>query len=85
LRVGAPPTKAFKKVAHRSPMLSLDNVFTKAELEEFDARIQRFLNTRSPIEYCTEPKVDGIAVELVYENGLFVQGSTAGTAIRERM
>jgi DNA ligase (NAD+) len=77
-RVGIPPTKAFKKVAHRAPMLSLDNVFTKAEFEEFDARIQRFLNARSPIEYCTEPKVDGIAVELVYENGLFVQGSTRG-------
>lgn len=77
-RVGAPPAKEFRKVPHRIPMLSLDNIFKKEELQEFDTRIRKFLNTLDAIEYCIEPKVDGIAVELVYENGLFVQGSTRG-------
>lgn len=77
-RIGAPPSTAFQKVVHSIPMLSLDNVFSKVELDEFDARIRRFLNASPPIEYCTEPKVDGVAVELVYENGVLVHGSTRG-------
>src|SRR5262249_38991481 len=60
------------------PMLSLDNAMSREEVEEFEARIRRFLSHTGPIEYVAEHKFDGVAIELVYENGRFVQGSTRG-------
>ncbi len=77
-RVGAAPLDAFNSVEHAVPMLSLDNAFGLQEVREFDQRIKRLLKTEDDIEYVVEPKIDGVAVELVYENGLFVQGSTRG-------
>jgi len=77
-RVGAPPLAAFVSVTHAVPMLSLDNAFGNDELREFDDRIKRFLDRTEDIEYVTEPKIDGVAVELVYENGFFTLGSTRG-------
>ena len=79
-RVGAPPLEKFEKVAHSIPMLSLSNAFGENELLEFDERVKRFLNLPFDIdiEYTVEPKIDGLAIELVYENGKFVKGSTRG-------
>jgi DNA ligase (NAD+) len=77
-RVGAAPSERFGKVRHTVPMLSLDNAMSREEVEQFEARIRRFLNHEGPIEYVAEHKLDGVAVELVYENGTFKQGSTRG-------
>lgn len=77
-RVGAEPLSEFKSVAHAVPMLSLDNAFGNEELREFDDRLKRLLKTAAAIEYVVEPKIDGVAVELVYENGVFTLGSTRG-------
>ncbi len=77
-RVGAPPLEKFKKIKHSVPMLSLDNAFTYEEVEEFDVRIKRLLNTDEEIEYTIEPKYDGLAMELTYRNGLLYKASTRG-------
>lgn len=77
-RVGAAPLEAFKSVTHTIPMLSLDNAFGYNELGDFDGRVKRLLDTNKDIGYVVEPKIDGVAVELVYENGLFTVGSTRG-------
>ncbi len=78
--VGGRPSPSFPPVAHREPMLSLGNVTTDEELDEFDARVRKLLAAppETAIGYVVEPKLDGLAVELVYENGEFVQGSTRG-------
>ncbi len=77
-RVGAAPLEAFETVAHTIPMLSLDNGFDEAEIREFDNRIRKLLPTAAKIEYVAECKLDGLAVELVYERGSFTVGSTRG-------
>jgi len=76
-RVGAPPAEEFKTVAHLKPMLSLDNAFNEEEMRRFDERIKRELG-KEDVAYVAEPKLDGLSVELVYENGVFVRGSTRG-------
>src|SRR5437763_1473430 len=76
-RVGAQPSEKFAKVQHRRPMMSLANVMTDEELAEFDARVHRLLGD-APVTYVFEPKLDGLAVTLTYENGRFVQGATRG-------
>ncbi len=80
-RVGAPPLDAFQPAEHAVPMLSLENAMDAEGLREFDARIHRFLGTEDPIVYACEPKFDGLAVELVYEEGRLVQGSTRGDGL----
>jgi DNA ligase (NAD+) len=79
-RVGGRPLDKFGQVTHRLPMLSLDNAFGEEDLLEFDKRIRKELGLGedTTIPYICEPKMDGLAVELVFENGLFVQGSTRG-------
>ena len=77
-RVGAPPLESFKTVTHNLPMLSLANAFTEEELTEFDRRLKKFLKDDTEITYVAEPKLDGLAVELVYLNGVFDVGSTRG-------
>lgn len=79
-RVGYPPAKEFRQVPHYIPMLSLDDAFSEKEVLEFDKRIKRFLNLPkdAEIEYTVEPKMDGVAVEVVYENGSLTVGSTRG-------
>ncbi|MCD6411603.1 MAG: NAD-dependent DNA ligase LigA [Thermoplasmata archaeon] len=79
-RVGAPPAKEFKTVTHLKPMLSLDNAFKEEEMRKFDERIRKELG-KEKISYVAEPKLDGLSVELVYENGVFVRGSTRGDGI----
>ncbi|MFN4197057.1 MAG: NAD-dependent DNA ligase LigA [Caldimicrobium sp.] len=79
-RVGFKPAEGFKEVPHKEPMLSLDDAMEEEEVREFDRRIKRFLNLPedTPIEYTVEPKIDGLAVELVYENGVLTVASTRG-------
>ena len=77
-RVGAPPLESFKTVTHNLPMLSLANAFTEEEIIEFDRRLKRFLKDDTEITYVAEPKLDGLAVELVYLDGVFDVGSTRG-------
>ncbi|MGE0827597.1 MAG: NAD-dependent DNA ligase LigA [Candidatus Binatia bacterium] len=80
-KVGAPPLSEFTQVQHSVPMLSLANVVSREEMSEFQERIQRFLKSDALIEYEVEPKIDGVAVELVYENGKFIVGSTRGDGV----
>ena len=80
-RVGAEPSKEFGSVTHTIPLLSLQNAMDEDGLKEFDASIKRFLDSEDEIEYVAEPKLDGLAVELVYENGVFVSGSTRGDGV----
>jgi DNA ligase (NAD+) len=79
-RVGATPASGFETVTHRQQMLSLQNTTTREEVREFDARIRKFLG-RERITYAGEPKMDGVAVELVYEDGVLAVGSTRGDGI----
>jgi DNA ligase (NAD+) len=74
-RVGAPPSQAFQPVSHRVRMMSLDNVFDEGELKSFIRRVE---NQVGETDYICELKIDGAAIELRYEDGLFVQGSTRG-------
>jgi len=76
-RVGAAPSEEFGTVRHTLPMLSLQNAFDPEEVLEFDRRVKKLLE-RDQVEYVGEPKFDGLAVEAVYRDGLFVQGSTRG-------
>ncbi len=77
-KVGGAPIAGFVTVPHRLPMLSIDNVYDEAELVEFDTRIRKLLDPEEKIEYVTEYKIDGVALSLIYENGLLVQGLTRG-------
>jgi len=79
-RVGAKPLAKFNTVTHRIPLLSLDNAMDEGEIREFVARILKGLPD-AEIEFVCEPKIDGLAVELVYENGIFVSGSTRGDGV----
>ena len=80
-RVGAPPLEAFKMFRHTVPMLSLANAFEEPEVRDFDKRLKKFLGSSSDIVYVAEPKLDGLAVELVYEKGQFIVGSTRGDGV----
>ena len=83
-KVGAPPLTAFTQVRHTVPMLSLANVVSRAEMQEFHQRVQRTLETTQDIEYVAEPKIDGVAVELVYENGKLPWARHAGMGSRAK-
>ncbi len=77
-RVGGRPLEKFAQVEHEVPMLSLSNVFNHGELLEFDSRVKRYLGMSGDVVYAVEPKLDGVAVELVYLEGMLVSGSTRG-------
>ncbi len=80
LKVGAAPSEKFAKVRHRVPMLSLGNIFADEEVEEFCARVRRFLglSESSPLDVVAEAKIDGLSCSLRYENGELVQAATRG-------
>ncbi len=80
-RVGASPLEEFEIVRHTLPMLSLANAFDESEAKDFDKRVKKFLGTSEEIPYVAEPKFDGLAIELVYERGQFVVGSTRGDGV----
>ncbi|MDF2155939.1 NAD-dependent DNA ligase LigA [Vibrio sp. CAU 1672] len=77
-RVGGQPLSEFSQVSHEVPMLSLDNVFDDAELDGFHKRAQDRVLSQTIKQYCCEPKLDGLAVSLLYENGILVQAATRG-------
>ncbi|HMK35713.1 MAG TPA: NAD-dependent DNA ligase LigA [Desulfomonilaceae bacterium] len=77
-RVGGQPLEKFGQVSHALPMLSLSNIFDENELLEFDLRTGKALSGSNRHEYVVEPKLDGVAVELVYQGGVLVTGSTRG-------
>lgn len=77
-RVGSEPLKEFSEVKHQVPMLSLDNAFTDKDIIAFDQRIHERLDLHHNIEYCCEPKLDGLAISIRYEKGLLVQAATRG-------
>jgi DNA ligase (NAD+) len=80
-RVGSPPLEKFSTIPHTIPMLSLDNAFSDGDILDFENRIKRFLKNTDEILYTAEPKVDGIAVELIYEQGNLVAASTRGDGL----
>ncbi len=77
-RVGAAPLEKFSTVTHLTPMLSLANAFSEEEVAEFDERLKRLLGIQAEIDFVAEPKIDGVAINLIYEKGLFTIGSTRG-------
>ena len=76
--VGAGPSRAFDPVEHGAPMLSLENVFDAGEMEEFDRRLAGLLDDEGEREYSAEPKLDGVALSLLYERGVLVRAATRG-------
>lgn len=80
-RVGAAPLEKFGTVRHTLPMLSLENAFGEAEARDFDQRIKRFLRMDGLIDYVAEPKMDGLAIEIVYEDGVLGAASTRGDGV----
>jgi DNA ligase (NAD+) len=80
-RVGGQPIEGFRQVAHRVPMLSIENTYNEAEVREFDTRLRRWLAGESP-QYIVEHKIDGVSASLLYENGRFALGLTRGDGTR---
>ncbi len=77
-RVGAKPDSGFEEVVHELPMLSLDNAMDSGEMTNFDRRVNERLGQSKDIEYVCEPKLDGLAISLLYENGLLTRAATRG-------
>ena len=77
-RVGGGVTKSFETVAHRFPMYSLSNTYSKEELEQWEERIRKVIGPQEEIEYTCELKFDGVSVSLTYENGALIQALTRG-------
>jgi len=81
-RVGAPPSAQFRKVRHLSPMGSLEKVTTDEAIAKWADDVRKRLGTDEPVAYVLEPKIDGSAISLVYENGVFVRGATRGDGVQ---
>ncbi|MFB6261342.1 MAG: NAD-dependent DNA ligase LigA, partial [Thiohalorhabdaceae bacterium] len=81
-RVGAEPLDEFPEIRHDVPMLSLQNGFEDSEACDFDRRIRSMLGSDGPLDYSVEPKLDGLAVTLIYEHGRLVRGGTRGDGTR---
>ncbi|GHS91740.1 DNA ligase [Alphaproteobacteria bacterium] len=77
-RVGATPLEEFQKATHRTPLLSLDNAFSREDVEKFLERATRFLNLSEPLTLWAEPKIDGLTASLLYEKGVLVRSATRG-------
>jgi DNA ligase (NAD+) len=80
-RVSGTPSSAFGEVVHRVPMLSLDNAFTEEDLSAFDRRIHERLGLTGDLEYVAEPKLDGLAVTVIYRDGQLTQAATRGDGV----
>ncbi len=81
-RVGAPPAEGFKKVRHLEQMGSLEKVTTEEALRKWADDVRKRLGSDEPVAYVLEPKIDGLAVNLTYEDGVFVRGATRGDSIQ---
>ena len=77
-RIGATPLSAFSQISHEMPMLSLENAFSEADLEDFERRIKARLGAFDVLEFVCEPKIDGVAISLLYVDGQLVRGATRG-------
>jgi len=77
-RVSGEPTKIFPVVRHRRPMMSLSNTYSETEIRDFDRRVRSLLEKNEKFEYICELKIDGLAISLIYENGLLVRAATRG-------
>ncbi len=77
-RVGSAPLAGFEQVRHEIPMMSLAKVFSGQDLVEFEARLQKRLDNDAPLQFSCEPKIDGVAVSLLYEDGVLVRAATRG-------
>ena len=80
-RVGEKPVEGFASVTHRTPMLSIDNVYDEAELREFEVRIRKLLPGEK-VEYVAELKIDGLGISILYRNGKYTQAVTRGDGVR---
>jgi DNA ligase (NAD+) len=80
-RVSGTPSAAFGEVVHRLPMLSIDNAFSEEDVEAFDRRIRERLGREGELGYVAEPKLDGLAVSVLYRRGLFAQAATRGDGV----
>jgi DNA ligase (NAD+) len=80
-RVGAAPLEKFEKSTHIMAMFSLDNAMDIDGIREFDERVKRTLGSQKEIEYVAEPKIDGLAINLLYEHGVFKKGATRGDGV----
>jgi DNA ligase (NAD+) len=80
-RVGSKPLDEFRQVQHEIAMLSLDKVFNESDLNDFDARVKKRLESDKPLQYSCEPKVDGVAVSLLYNDGLLTRAATRGDGV----
>jgi DNA ligase (NAD+) len=80
-RVAGAPSDAFGEVVHQVPMLSLDNAFTEEDLRAFDRRIHERLERRGDLDYVAEPKLDGLAVSVIYREGLLERAATRGDGV----
>src|SRR5207253_4211439 len=81
-RVGAPPSDKFRKVEHRVPMGSLDKATTDEALCKWADDVRKRLDRDEPVAYVIEPKIDGLAINLTYEDGIYVRGATRGDGSR---
>src|SRR5947209_620765 len=81
-RPGGEPIEGFQTVTHRVPMLSIDKCNSPNELREFDGRVRKLLPRGEPVRYAVELKIDGVAISLTYENGVFTLGATRGDGER---
>src|SRR4030043_1041203 len=79
-RVGGKPLDKFKKVEHSLPMLSIEDIFSEEELEDWENYIKK-LEKKNEFEYFIEPKIDGFAITLIYESGVFLIGATRGSGL----
>ncbi|MBL6688676.1 MAG: NAD-dependent DNA ligase LigA [Pseudomonadales bacterium] len=80
LRIGAPPLAGFDQIEHERPMLSLDNAFNPEDIHSFDKRVSERLGEQSVV-YCAEPKIDGVAISLLYVEGRFIRAATRGDGL----
>src|ERR671933_3086883 len=81
-RVGAPPSERFQKVEHLSPMGSLDKVTDDEALLKWAEDVRKRLDSDEPVAYVIEPKIDGLAINLTYEDGVLVRGATRGDGVQ---
>lgn len=77
-RVGGEPVQGFTKVAHKFPMLSFNDAFSQDDMQAWVERMRRYLQSNINFDYYCEPKIDGLAISLIYQNGVFVRGATRG-------
>ena len=80
-RINATPLSKFSTLAHKTPMLSLDNAFTEEDMTAFEQRFRKILGETEPVSFIAEPKLDGLSIELIYEKGVLVGAATRGNGI----